>query len=346
MILVLHSFLHLAKRFNLSEIYRDVKFVIVCSDESSDDVIEYIVSENFPLETIVVVDDNDETAEKFGLPLEMEDLHVYIVDQCSNLAYIISPPWSSAKYPYVKAGILSCYFDLPCGCPADEFTSSNPSGEMSSSTENRSMEADDGPRASIKNGMSDEDEDIENIEELLHNSNTLNGNQSTLAMEGLIPLRIVIPSMHVHYDNQTASYWLYEEIVIKSSARTSPYDHFHLKSGVRLLEVRRQRPSNYNSSSSTAQNNNSKSISSVNLSKSASEMFVGNRTIKDIWTIAQSDQIFIDRNGRAYKIQKTIPAGFDVVRVDFDVVRLKPFRRNYGTQQHYEQLKKWTDAVI
>lgn len=329
--LISHSFLNLAKRFSLSEIEKDVKFVVICADMVSEDVREYIMSseEDLPgADMIAVFDETDEVLERLGLPDRVKYLHVYIVDQCSKIAFVIAPPWSSAKYPYVKAGVLSCFFDLPCGCPASEFISYIE--KASASKEEKNMEKAKDVESHRTNN-DDDDEDVENIEELLNNSNFLSGNQSTFAMEGLIPLRIVIPSLHVHYDNQTSSYWLYEDLVIKSSTETTPYNHFHSqKSGTRLLEVRRT---------------TSHAHTTAKPNRTESEMFVGNRTIKDIWTIAQSDQIFIDRYGRAYKIQKTIPSGFDVVRIDYDVERTS-FTQQYGTREHYEQLKKWTDVVI
>lgn len=332
-------------RFNLSEIHRDFKFIVICSDQSSDAVIEFIESENFSTEIIVVVDEADDSPQNFGISVDLEDLHVYILDQCGYLAFVIAPPWSSAKYPYVKAGLLSCFFDLPCGCPANEFISSKLAEDKSAEYRDETAEEYNEVERKIVPIEDFDVDDIENIEEILHNSNSLTGtgNRSTFVLEELIPLKIVIPSLHVHFDNRTSTHWLlYEDIVIKMGSHNSPYHHFHQKDGVRVFEVR----GNYTSTGNNTQNNNLKSISSVNLTQSDSEMFVGNRTIKDIWTIAQSDQIFIDRNGRTYKIEKEIPNGFEVTRVDFDVVRTRQFHQNYGTREHYEQLKKWTDTVI
>ena len=45
----------------------------------------------------------------------MKEFQVFVLDKCSRISYIIEPPWSLIQYSYVKAGILSTIYDLPCG---------------------------------------------------------------------------------------------------------------------------------------------------------------------------------------------------------------------------------------
>lgn len=53
----------------------------------------------------------------------LNDFHMrsaYIFDNCGHLVYIIYDPWSSVHKPFLKAAVLSSYFDTPCGeCPED-----------------------------------------------------------------------------------------------------------------------------------------------------------------------------------------------------------------------------------
>lgn len=47
----------------------------------------------------------------FGL----REFQVYVIDRCSRVSYIIQPPWSLIQYAYVKAAVLSTFYDRPCG---------------------------------------------------------------------------------------------------------------------------------------------------------------------------------------------------------------------------------------
>lgn len=64
--------------------------------------------------TVIVVDEAAHTP--------LNDFHLkaaYVFDNCGRLVYIIYDPWSSVQKPFVKAAILSSYFDAPCGCTED-----------------------------------------------------------------------------------------------------------------------------------------------------------------------------------------------------------------------------------
>lgn len=64
---------------------------------------------------VVVIDENVQSP--------LNDFHfraAYVFDSCGRLVYIIYDPWSAVHKPFVKAAVLSTYFDAPCGqCPED-----------------------------------------------------------------------------------------------------------------------------------------------------------------------------------------------------------------------------------
>lgn len=47
--------------------------------------------------------------------LRIGNNQAYIVDECGRLSFIIVPPWSLVEFSYIKAGVLSTLFDVPCG---------------------------------------------------------------------------------------------------------------------------------------------------------------------------------------------------------------------------------------
>jgi hypothetical protein len=302
------------------------------------------MASNYPLESIVVVDEEEDSPLNFGLPTTLEDLYVYIVDNCGKLSYIIVPPWSSAQHPYVKSALLSCFFDLPCGCIP-------PTTQYDTETEEDTSEYDDNDTtydrlsSTQRIPLIDETDEIENIEDIINISNSVSSeNSSTFDhdddnnVEENINLRIILPTLHVHYDNKTSSFWKYEDILLRNGAHKSPYKHFHLKRGVKVLEMRRER----------GRTNHMSSILGNLTSQSDFMMtFVGNRTMNDIHTIAKSDQIFMDRYGKAYKKTKEIASGtIEIEPIDYDITKKSFVNSEPVTRHHYEQLNKWKNIQI
>lgn len=290
------------------------------------------MANNLPLELIVVIDEDEDSPTNFGFAIKLLESHVYIVDPCGKLAYIIVPPHSSARHPYVKASLLSCFFDLPCGCPPTDTLSIEDleASDYDETNENIfESESTTTPRIPL---IDTDTDDIENIEDIVNNSNSVNSGITTKAEHENSQLRIIIPSLHIHYDNKTSSFWKYDEIVLSYGAQKSSYHHFHLKRGERVVELRQE-------------TNNMSSIIG-NLTKADSGIFVGNRTMKDIHSIAKSDQIFMDRNGRAYKISKELLGTFEIVRINFDIEYSQSLNKISATRVHYERLNKWKDIIV
>lgn len=52
--------------------------------------MDFIEKEEFPADIVVI--DEDEFLD-FGFVVDLEELHVYVVDQCGKLTYIVVPPW-------------------------------------------------------------------------------------------------------------------------------------------------------------------------------------------------------------------------------------------------------------
>lgn len=333
--------MNLAKRFSdIRSIFHDHRFVVVTSDNSSSTVLEYIEKEELPSDIVVV--DEDEFVD-FGFEVDLDELHVFVVDQCSQLAFIIIPPWSSAQYPYVKAAIISTIIDMPCGCNSSAFASNIFDASFDTFTEseieNRTEVNEEGRKATqTTRDLSEEStsetvsysnvpvididtDEVENIEELLDNVNSLNHSPSDPDDMNL-PLRIVIPSVHMHFEEKSQSYWKYEQFVLKTDNQSY---HEHLQNGEMLLEIRNDKW-------------NLENITSLD------EIFVGNRSFEDVLKVANTKSVFVDRVGKSYKIhKKLIGSGvvFEMIPVEFDVVKLTPVRKLYGVRQHYEQLNKW-----
>ncbi|CRK98043.1 CLUMA_CG011412, isoform A [Clunio marinus] len=323
-------FLNLAKRFaEAPSIFLDQKFIVITSDHSSDIVLDFIEKEDFPSD-IVVIDEDDFS--DFGFVIDLDELHAYVVDQCGKLTFIVVPPWSSAQHPYVKAATISTIIDLPCACPSELLASNiieQLSGEVKTeadrdfNVESKSTIEDDSTIADTSSLMNipvidiDTDE-VENIEDLLDNSNNINHSHRE-SSDFDLPLRIIIPSVHMHFDNETQNYWKYEHIVMK----TDNYSyHDHLQNGERLLKMPDE------------------SWKLENITNTDLGIFVGNRSFNDILRIAKSKQIFFDRLGKSYRIEKEHTTGgkfFELLPIDFDVMKLPPVRAIYGVRHHYEQ---------
>lgn len=163
-------------------------------------------------------------------------------------------------------------------------------------------------------------DDIEDIANLLDNINTLNNNY-TVASTISMPMKIIISTVHMHYKNDTNTYWKYDNTVYKSS--DSQY-HEHLDTGDMLLEIRSNQSSIFNESLNNTQ------------------IFVGNRSISDIHNIANAQRIFVNRQGMFFKVSKNFLDGSsELVPIDFDITQVTQAKHITGVKGHYDQLRKW-----
>ena len=231
--------------------------------------------------------------------------------------------------------MVSAIIDLPCGCPSTEFASNLNDLSADTQTESNSNEDQKSSPSSTVQTSTDEStlmsnipvidletDDVENIEDLLDGSNILANTQRDNS-EMSLPLRIVIPSIHMHFENKTQSYWKYDQIVLRTDNATY---HSHLSQGEMLVEFQDERGRLENITSNEA------------------KIFVGNKSLHDIQSSAQVEQIFIDRVGKTYKIQKELIGSekvYEMIPIDFDIERLSPYQQMYGVRHHYEQLNRW-----
>lgn len=244
--------------------------------------------------------------------------------------------YSSAQHPYVKAAVVSTTIDLPCGCPSSEFFSNQNDVALENDNQTEATLESEGtsnllleettdvqssslPSASI---MDIDTDDVENIEDLLDNSNNLNQLPRD-SSEMILPLRIIIPSVHMHFDQYSQSYWKYDQFVLKTDNGTY---HDHLQNGERLFEIKKDQK-------------NFQNITSME-----TKIFVGNRSLHDIQEVAQTDQIFLDRHGRTFKINKELTGVenmFEIIPVNFDVIQVTLANKIFGVRHHYEKLNRW-----
>lgn len=230
--------------------------------------------------------------------------------------------------------MISALIDLPCGCPSSEFASNinelppdnqtESSSEETSSTQHFTVESATEETTFMPNiPVIDLDtDDVENIEDLLDVSNRLTNSQRD-SSEMVLPLRIVIPSVHMHFDNKTQNYWKYDQIVLKTDNATY---HNHLNQGEMLIELHDER------------------WSLDNITNRDARLFVGNKSLHDIQATAQADKIFIDRVGKSYKIQNELVGSenvYEMIPIDFDIEKVTPYQQVFGVRHHYEQLNRW-----
>lgn len=248
--------------------------------------------------------------------------------QLNNFPFI-----SSAQHPYVKAAIISTIMDLPCGCLSNEFASNLGVIDTQSESEFEDYETSSdistysSPQTSStleeKFPVIDIDtDDVENIEDLLDNSNTLNHSHFENGYYE-IPLRIIIPSIHMHFDNKSQMYWKYDQIVLKTDNQSY---HDHLQRGEQLIEISKTKW-------------NLSNITSID-----ERIFVGNRSFNEIQSLAKSDKIFVSRQGKSFIIDKELVDGekmYELSPIEFDVTKVSPVQKIFGVRHHYEQLNRW-----
>lgn len=163
-----------------------------------------------------------------------------------------------------------------------------------------------------------ETDELENIEDFLDNANALSNNGYE-AYETELPLRIIVPSVHMHFDNKTQSYWKYDQMVLKTG--DAAY-HQHLQHGENLIETWKFE----------------------NITAIDSNIFVGNRSLHDVQKLANGAKTFVDRRGQPYKLSKPMLGSdniFEIVPINVDIEKVAPTRTIQGVRHHYEQLNRW-----
>lgn len=292
---------------------------------------DFIEKEDFPTDIVAI---NEQEFPDLGFVIDFDELHVYIVDQCGKLTFIIVPPYSSAEQPYVKAGIMSTIADLPCGCSATELFSNRldlqfeeilgktiENDENNSSTEEISTTTEsisDGLSSTTKLLLNDE-EDIENINDIIDNPNSLTP-LFTNGTDSVLPLRIILPVSHVHFDNQSQNYYKYENVIFRSDDNNF---HEHFDQVETLIDIEDERIKNF-----------------------TGKIFVGNKSIDDIKSMSDG-KILANSLGFFYTLNKKKNDKIsEVIPLEFDLIKVPAFSQIYGVKQHYEKLNKWLNYEV
>uniref|UniRef100_A0A182P5R3 Selenoprotein P N-terminal domain-containing protein n=1 Tax=Anopheles epiroticus TaxID=199890 RepID=A0A182P5R3_9DIPT len=185
----------------------------------------------------------------FGL----REFQVYVIDRCSRVSYIIQPPWSLIQYAYVKAAVLSTFYDRPCGkCELENFLNSTlTDGEKLSesktdgsrptrpyedgSDEFSNSAGDDDDNDGVRSYSEEEDDEESETD---GDSRTADGyknetdpfaNLTLTEPELNVSLRIILPVLHIHVpaENDTATggdYKLHEYVVLHTANNSE--DHW------------------------------------------------------------------------------------------------------------------------
>ncbi|ETN64042.1 hypothetical protein AND_004226 [Anopheles darlingi] len=190
--------------------------------------------------------------------LGLREFQVYVIDRCSRVSYIIEPPWSLIQFSYVKAAVLSTFYDRPCGkCEFENYINSTISDE----DRNPSPGAKDatagcinghGPSCtemfeeSIENaeedegGMQDSEEDDEDSYSYTRTKDESDpfANLTVTGPELVLPLRVILPVMHIHVETgseeseetnenktEAAKYRLYQYVVYRWNDSSNHRDH-------------------------------------------------------------------------------------------------------------------------
>uniref|UniRef100_A0A182Q3L9 Selenoprotein P N-terminal domain-containing protein n=1 Tax=Anopheles farauti TaxID=69004 RepID=A0A182Q3L9_9DIPT len=188
---------------------------------------------------------NQLTANRTFALFGLREFQVYVIDRCSRVSYIIQPPWSLIQYAYVKAAVLSTFYDRPCGkCELENFLNSTlddreaagqkageePSVISSTVNDTRPYEeaseeshgAEDDDSDAERNAYSEEDEsDGDFGGESLKDDEDPFANLTVTGSDLELPLRIILPVLHVHVPKEnetTATQSLHQYIVLHSNA--------------------------------------------------------------------------------------------------------------------------------
>lgn len=165
-----------------------------------------------------------------------------------------------------------------------------------------------------------EDDEIENINDVIDNPNSLDS-ISNLTDNSTTPLRIIIPIDHVHFDENSQTYFKYEHIIFRSDDQNY-HEHFNAV-GETLIDINSDRLQNF-----------------------TEKMFVGNNSLSDIKSLG-NEKILVNHLGFAYKVYKERGEDFyEILPLEFDIIKSPPSRQLFGVKQHYQQLNKWLNYSI
>lgn len=234
---------------------------------------------------------------------------------------------------------MSTLIDFPCGCSASELFSNRLEATLQemnlseaqqlsisvtqseeTSTTVGIIEADESAKTTPKLLLNDDDE-IENINDVIDNPNSLLDPTTNVTDNSTIPLRIIIPIEHVHFDENSQTYFKYEHIILRSDDQNY-HEHFNAV-GETLIDIKSDRLQNF-----------------------TENMFVGNNSLSDIKKLSDG-KILINYLGFAYKVYKQRGENFyEILPLEYDVVQHSPYRQLFGVKQHYQQLNKWLNYAL
>jgi hypothetical protein len=165
-------------------------------------------------------------------------------------------------------------------------------------------------------------EDIEDITNMLDLYKLENDKDSTTD-NFIIPLRIIIPVNHIHYNDNNTSHELNEYIVLKTDDEDY---HEHIVSQPKTILQE------YNAN-----------VTNKDMDVS---LKIGNKTITEIVeklkspVFANREHTLIYKILKSYNISETV--GFDELEtVDFDIEKTVEMKIERDVKSHYELLKKW-----
>lgn len=155
---------------------------------------------------------------------------------------------------------------------------------------------------------------------MIDNANNLNSLSLNGTENETLPLRIIIPTDHVHFDSKSQNYYKYKHIILRSDDNNY---HEHFNDVETLLDIDNEGLGNF-----------------------TGNIFVGNKSINDIKSLS-SDKILANRFGYFYKLEKERGKNiYEISPLEFDVIKDPPYTQINGVRQHYQQLNKWLNYVI
>lgn len=303
-------------------------------------------------DTLNVIKETPETKPLFG----MTDNQAYVLDNCGRLTYIIVPPWSHIQFPYIKAAILSTIYDLPCGhCDKEYILQPYPSYDNyadvesedvtteshennitftetsqefendTTSTETSSIETFTISQTDVIEHELDYDWHEPLSENVIPNvtSSEEFGFNETMIEEGdadnySIPLRIILPVEHLHYNQADETYSKYNYIVLNTNDQSF---HAHLEN---------DEPSEMENVLDDKESN-------------AQELLNGlDEQVKELY-ISQTGQIY--QLLKEYYVKGQSEGFKEVALLDTDIIRDEPKITNMNKvtdiRRHYEYLVQW-----
>uniref|UniRef100_A0AAG5CRV3 Selenoprotein P N-terminal domain-containing protein n=1 Tax=Anopheles atroparvus TaxID=41427 RepID=A0AAG5CRV3_ANOAO len=218
---------NLYRMFRSQELYRNgVRFLLSASlHRVPYEPVEYNFTDFFRSvqalagEHNFTVYPNRLTANRTFALFGLREFQVYVIDRCSRVSYIIQPPWSLLQYAYVKAAVLSTFYDRPCGkCELENFLNSTVlddekhSEAVGAGSANGTKPYEDASDEFTPTGGEEDNEGEGSFSEEEDNENDSGGERSgsskddvdpfaNLTVTGpelVLPLRVILPVLHIH----------------------------------------------------------------------------------------------------------------------------------------------------